>query len=177
MPTPTRFRHSHDDRVTKKNDLRHPYRARGWDLTVVLGHTDARPKRITSPKLVCGCALCRNDDKSFWRGDRLPRATAKREAIAEELMHARELEDMHAITEDEWDLDYLDSRGRDWLEGCEELEVLDRLALLDDLEEAELTQAPTPLWEEVLVLDDPDEMLSDEVVWEHAWDVCDAIGV
>ncbi len=29
---------------------------------------------------------------------------------------------------------------------------------------------------EVLVLDDPDEMLPEEVVWEHAWDLTDELG-
>lgn len=152
--TSSRFRQTG---IAPKANARLPFAHRGWDVSVTLEHGTKAPKHVRSPKTECGCALC-VDKYEDWRGERLPRGEGNRRAIAEELAHAREIADMEAISEDELDLAYLDSVGRDWYgDGNYVLDVIERAEywgdLLDEAHEeaedeffityAELMQAPT----------------------------------
>lgn len=56
-------------------------------------------KATKATRFECGCGVCMSCDDA-WKGDRKPRSEAKRLAIAEELHHARELDDHDAVMED-----------------------------------------------------------------------------
>lgn len=92
----SRFRHSHEDRVLPKADLKRPYAGTRWgaDLECVAGTSERERKKLAHPRKEytcrpsCGC-------KEYYGRER---AMPEGEHIAEELMHARELDDLALVT-------------------------------------------------------------------------------
>lgn len=190
---PTTFQHSHEARVAPKRDARHPYEG----ITVTLEHGTATRRYRNDEH--SQFPFPRSEGALVARPER-----SAREDIAEglEAMRLDEVDDeatyqhLLDIERGRWEFPLLDLTRAEaaWLGagveyGAEHHTLWDDgTARLRERIAQRVTQQIDPEVRakqvtreimgvrEVLVLDDQDEMLPEEVVWEHAGDLVDALG-